>query len=123
MQQRVKEVLSSQASFKAEQTTKTGRMVVRIKYKHKHHVLIVWKDIPLAGACVAFYTYKCHLFLQYSDSFAYSVLYKDNNVLRQIQFFFKKKSLVKRFEQITSIYYQVISHTENQNLQFFFRSR
>ena len=33
------------------------------------------------------------------------------------------KSLATRFEQITSVHYQVVSQTDNYNLQFFFRSK
>ena len=42
--------------------------------------------------------------------------YKDNNFLQPIHFF---KSLAMRFEQITLVHYQAISHTDNKNLQFF----
>ena len=33
------------------------------------------------------------------------------------------KSLATCFEQITPVHYQAISHTENQNLQLFLRSK
>ena len=37
--------------------------------------------------------------------------------------FFIKRSLATRFEQIKSVHYQAISHTENQNLLLFLRSK
>ena len=43
--------------------------------------------------------------------------------LRQIQFFFVKKSLATCLEQIKTIHYHAFSHTEKQNLQFFLRSK
>ena len=46
--------------------------------------------------------------------------------IKIIPFYLKStflKSLATRFEQITSVHYIVISHTENKNLQFFVKSK